>query len=124
MPSNLPPYDPSVCPDGSTRPDLCQPRGSAAAAAVAERGSGTNGSQGRGTAAAPPSPGAAPPAAGTVPGSDAEGGQPQSPPELGDALGLPDGVELPDLGQGQGPGGTGGGGGAAVESLLDFLFAP
>jgi virulence factor Mce-like protein len=123
VPSNLPPYDPSVCPDGSTRPDLCQPRGSEAAVAAADE-SGARDGRGGGDSAARPGPGPAPATPGSAPDS-AEGGQPQPPLGPEDVLGLPDGVQLPDLGQLPGPGGSGGGGGdAAMESLLDFLFAP
>jgi virulence factor Mce-like protein len=83
----LPPYDPSVCPDGSTHPDICNPAG------PRQTPQARNTQQDQGApAAAAPVPGAA--AAPETPGAGGEGG-PQVP-------GLPNlpgvkGPKLPDL---------------------------
>ncbi len=114
---NLPPYDPSVCPEGSDAPELCNPAGASATA--------TGGTTSGGPPAADPSV----PAPGDAPTSPAPGEPgPAAPPStlppdvLEDLLDLPPEVIdelLPDAGSG---GGSGGGGDEETGALLDFLF--
>lgn len=119
---NLEKYDPAACPEGTAperaRVELCDPAD--ASTRVDERRDGEGG------------PGAG------GPGSSAPGGPdlPDTPnlPELPDLPGevpggLPElpGLDLGELGDGQGIGGRGKGGGGpdrAAEDLLDFLFSP
>ena len=122
-PSPYPPYDPSVCPQGSTRPDLCSPAGRRALS-KADVYPGT-------PATIPsPNPSAAPE------GQSGDGGGPGYSPELPEQPGLPELPELPglpgldgglsgllglagagDLGRGRGSGSQG-----ATNDLLNFLF--
>ncbi|HEX6115699.1 MAG TPA: MlaD family protein [Solirubrobacterales bacterium] len=134
----LPRYDNSVCPEGSTDLDLCDPaisthdgdgrlpadgntRAVGGAPATAPAGAGGPGEGSGGSPAAPPeSP------AGPLPGLP---GEEQATQGLENLLGLPGGV-ADDLGKGVGGHGHGGGnghggsGGAsqATEELLDFLY--
>jgi virulence factor Mce-like protein len=115
----LPPYDPSVCNQGSNAPELCNPAGASTAARTAKRGGGRvapdggGGGGGGGAAPAVPPPSTLPP--GVDPDEVPEGG-------LDDILDPPEQPGLPGL---DGPGGSGGGGGGvggAAQGLLDFLF--
>ena len=127
--NQISPYDPSVCPSGSTDPQLCSPSGGSP-----KRGPAKPGSRGAGPAAQPTAP--APNAGqGTAPPSQGGGPLPQLPPSP-----LPHGGHLPGglddlLGLGHhrhrhrhggllGGGGGGGGalGGDATRNLLDFLL--
>lgn len=134
---NLPPYDPSVCPDGSTDPDICNPSGPRMT-----RQTRAPEAQQAPTAPALPVPGTAPPA-GSPAGGGADGPKlpnlpelpkPPKGPKLPNVPGVP---ELPGLGDGLGGllggGGQGknvplpapapgGGGGGATNDLLNFLF--
>jgi ABC-type transporter Mla subunit MlaD len=104
-PSPYPPYDPSVCPHGSTRPDLCRPPGGARQQAetpgvrsglpAPSTAAPTGDSGGAGSEGEPEYPSAVP-----LPGQPAVPGPPNLP-------------ELPNL-----PGLDGG----ATNDLLDFLF--
>jgi phospholipid/cholesterol/gamma-HCH transport system substrate-binding protein len=131
-PLNLPPYDPSVCPDGSTDTSLCDPAGTLTGdARVQSSGSGG----GDGTAPA-----------GDAPGSDS-GGDSGTGPDAPDAPGVPDvpvptvptppgggpappeggdGSLLPDLGnilgRGNGSGGERRAAAAGNRDLLGYLF--
>ncbi len=123
---NVEPYHPSVCPQGSTDPELC---GGAAARSVAARrtaaGAGAEAQGGGGGAGqggnAPIAPGAPPlPDLPQIPGVD--------PADLGgllDSLGN-NGGRGPQNGVGgllnDATGGGGGGGPAAQDDLLNFLF--
>ena len=80
-PLNLPPYDPSVCPDGSTDTSLCDPAGTLTGGARV-RSSGSGG--GDGTAPA-----------GGAPGSES-GGDSGTVPDAPDAPGTPD-VPVPTV---------------------------
>jgi ABC-type transporter Mla subunit MlaD len=97
--SPYPPYDPSVCPQGSTRPDLCSPGG---------RPEGSRAVVSPGMAI--PTPGQGPLPGGGGPGGGPGTDSPELPvqPEL---PGLPAIPELPGL---DGPG--------ATNDLLNFLF--
>jgi hypothetical protein len=131
----LPRYDNSVCPDGSTHPELCDP-------AISTHDTGgrlpENGSENRLGGGVPPAPqggGAGAPAApaGAAGGSEPGPAVPGMPP-LGDApgdgatdgledlLGLPDGA-IDEVGKGLGGrGGRPRPGSQATEELLDFLY--
>lgn len=112
---NLPPYDPSVCNEGSAVPELCNPSGSSGRRARSASTGGTPTT--RHTApptAGEPAPGAAPLTPSPLPGTD------DATKALEDLLGLPEGKGLPEL-----PGNGGiGGDQRATENLLDFLFGP
>jgi virulence factor Mce-like protein len=85
---NLPPYDPSVCPDGSTHPEICNPAGPRQSPRA--RNAGLEQAPGGAGAAAP---GVAPPAAG-APGT---GDQAPNLPGLPGLPNLPDGPKLPNV---------------------------
>ncbi len=74
---DLPPYDPSVCPDGSTDTSLCDPAGTASAAVTKQR-RGKRGSGGSAPEAG--SGGSAPAGSGGAGGSDSGSGDAPSPP--------------------------------------------
>ena len=120
-PTNLPKYDPSVCPEGTeperARVELCDPADPSTAREESRRS------------------GRAPDAGGG--GDDGQpGGELPNLPELPELPGggnlpdeLGDGLNLPNLGgggkkNGGGRGGGGDGAGQATEDLLDFLFKP
>jgi hypothetical protein len=122
-PLGLPPYDPSVCPDGSTDTSLCDPAGSAAATGRARGGAtvatggpaaGGEGGSGSGDEAA---------GGGAGSGADPEAPGPEPPSEQPIVPG--GGPLLPDLG-----GVVGGRGGedrgdaesAATGDILGYLF--
>ncbi|MDQ3728057.1 MAG: hypothetical protein M3355_00555 [Actinomycetota bacterium] len=123
----VPPYDPSVCPQGATdlrqdeddpnSPLVCDPNGSRRATTTTRASGAGNGSDGN--SSAPSDPGSGPslpevPDLPVGPGSAGNG--------LDDVLdGLPGG-----LGKGGKKGGMGGAGdsGQAANDLLDFLFTP
>jgi ABC-type transporter Mla subunit MlaD len=126
---NVPPYDNSVCPEGSNAPELCDPNVSTSskAAGVGPRGDGGGSAQGyTPSAPAPGSPEA--PAAPALPGVGPQGGGGGGvgggglggAPDIDDILGLP---EAPNPGGGLGLGPNGGGGGQPADDLLDFLFS-
>ncbi len=123
----IPPYDPAVCPDGSTDLSICNPAGprrqvssqkASGGAAKGENGNGGDGagSGGSGLPDVPDLPGNPdlPDLPGNPGGGSGGGG-------LGGAL-----DDLPGLGGGGNNNGGGGGGGAgqAANDLLDFLFTP
>ena len=128
----LPPYDPAVCPQGSTDLSLCDPGDTSARHQRPERGQIRRGGQRRESGEVDPAgPAGAPPAAGGQAGP-----APQLPPpadgELGDQLGqslddlldqLEDGVD-PDLGLKAAGARRGRVAAAAAGDLLDFLLAP
>jgi len=108
-PLNLPPYDPSVCPDGSTDTSLCDPAGTLTGGARV-RSSGTGG--GEGTAPA-----------GGAPGS--ESGDSGTSPDAPDAPGTPD-VPVPTVPTvptppGGGPAAPEGGNGPLLPDLGNIL---
>jgi len=108
-PLNLPPYDPSVCPDGSTDTSLCDPAGTLTGGARV-RSSGTGG--GDGTAPA-----------GGAPGS--ESGDSGASPDAPDAPGTPD-VPVPTVPTvptppGGGPAAPEGGNGPLLPDLGNIL---
>ena len=108
-PLNLPPYDPSVCPDGSTDTSLCDPAGTLTGGARV-RSSGTGG--GDGTAPA-----------GGAPGS--ESGDSGTSPDAPDAPGTPD-VPVPTVPTvptppGGGPAAPEGGNGPLLPDLGNIL---
>jgi ABC-type transporter Mla subunit MlaD len=122
----IPPYDPAVCPTGSTDLSICDPAGPrrkstsqkvSGGAVDGKNGSGGSGGSGSGDPDLPDLPGDLPGDLPTGPGSGGGG--------LGGAL-----DDLPGLGNGgknnNGGGGSGSGGGAgqAANDLLDFLFTP
>jgi ABC-type transporter Mla subunit MlaD len=116
-PLGLPPYDPSVCPDGSDAPELCDPGG---ASTRGGRGSSRIEPQEAvewPTGDAPAFPGPQP----GLPGPQTPGGDldlPDLPGATGDDLpGLGPGGGLPDGGLGPG------GGGQTADDLLDFLYS-
>jgi ABC-type transporter Mla subunit MlaD len=118
FPLNLPPYDPSVCPDGSADLSLCDPN----AASAAARSNRTNGGR-----AQPLSPKQAEELAEEF---EETGGKPR-PKELKEILDLKPGQSLQDtldqLGLGgPTPGATSpsGGSDSTTTGLLDFLFGP
>jgi ABC-type transporter Mla subunit MlaD len=124
----LGPYDPSVCPRGTTpqhaRETLCDPGGGSETAG-ARRGGGTGGREGgRGgepTGDSPVAPQPGGPAAPGSPGPSAPG--PGGVDDvLDDALELPDDT-LEDLGLEPPQPGGGGGSAQATEDLLDFIFS-
>jgi phospholipid/cholesterol/gamma-HCH transport system substrate-binding protein len=137
-----PPYDPSVCPNGSTDLSLCNPAGTSAAEANAD---GSAGSSAGATAAAPESGSGTAPAPGTTPPVPPTTGQqppgPVVPPtgtpgtggvgrHLRDILGL-GGHGKPDVGgavrrhtRKPGGGRVGGNLGGRANHLLNYLFAP
>jgi virulence factor Mce-like protein len=131
-----PPYDPSVCPSGSTDLSLCNPNGTSAAET---KRNGTGGTSGGGTAAAPETssgttgPGSTatpPPADQTLPpGVPSTGTTGHIGKRLRDILGLGR-HHVPDAGgtvrrrtQRSG-GGVGGNVGNQANHLLNYLFAP
>jgi virulence factor Mce-like protein len=131
-----PPYDPSVCPDGSTDLSLCNPAGPSAAET---KRNGTGGTSGAGTAAAPETSGGttgpgstiAPPSTDQVvpPGVPPTGTTGHIGRHLRDILGLGR-HHVPDVGgtvrrrtQKSG-GGVGGNVGNQANHLLNYLFAP
>jgi ABC-type transporter Mla subunit MlaD len=143
-PLELPPYDPSVCPQG-TEPAaaqaLCDSGGEAHARASAGRasaeggGDGTAGGDGDGGGdqLVPGDGGDSGGGSGGTGGDDGGGGGPLPDDVIDDILddalddlpgGLGEGVGAPGVGGEQsGGGGIGGGTGAAAEELLDFMFA-
>lgn len=106
-PLNLPPYDPSVCPDGSTDTSLCDPAGTLTGGARV-RSSGSGG--GNGTAPA-----------GGAPGSESGGGSGTVPDAPG-APGTPD-VPVPTVPTppGGAPAAPGGGNGPLLPDLGNIL---
>jgi ABC-type transporter Mla subunit MlaD len=114
-PLNLPPYDPSVCPQGSDDLTICDPAGGSSSAAS------TNRVQSPRPAGAPQAP--------DVEALLEKSPKDLKPKEIRRILGLPPGVPLvdpvvegvdsvvPDVG-----GSTPGTGGAPTNDLLDFLF--
>jgi ABC-type transporter Mla subunit MlaD len=111
----LPPYDPSVCPEGSASPELCNPSGRSGRVNQAEVQSTDETSEQPGyepPAATPPGePGPA-----GVPGLDLPGGGGGAGGDLDDLLDIPGALE--DAGQGtQQPSDQ------ATQDLLDFLFS-
>ncbi len=106
-PLNLPPYDPSVCPDGSTDTSLCDPAGTLTGGARV-RSSGSGG--GNGTAPA-----------GGAPGSESGGGS-GTVPDAPDAPGTPD-VPVPTVPTppGGAPAAPGGGNGPLLPDLGNIL---
>jgi ABC-type transporter Mla subunit MlaD len=125
-------YHPSVCPDGSQSPELCQPAAASVAATgrsrVAARGPGSGNDAGDGSGS---SPGGGGPDLPGLPGIP--GGLPEvaglSPEEVQDLLdettqGGRDELLEDLVGSGRDRGGRGGGGGAtqATDDLLDYLF--
>ena len=129
----LPRYDNSVCPDGSTDPELCDPNISThdsggrlpeGEEAATDRGrGGSPGGASGGPPKAPGSPAGAAPDAPSAPGVPAPGvpGGGEAAQGLEDLLALPGGG--PPGGNGGGQGGGGGRpGSAATEELLDFLY--
>jgi ABC-type transporter Mla subunit MlaD len=117
----IPPYDPAVCPDGSTRPDICDPNAPRRRAATPDAEEARRVTEtGEGPAL---DPGAdLPDLPGNLPGAGNPAGS------LDDVLdGLPGG--LSDKKKGKGGGALGGGGGTggtgqSANDLLDFLFKP
>ncbi|HET6831163.1 MAG TPA: MlaD family protein [Solirubrobacterales bacterium] len=112
-PLGLPPYDPSVCPDGSTDLSLCNPAGGGAAAAETSRRPATG-------APAVPERGD-----GRDGGDDpATGGSSEPPPgEAPPVLPAPGGAApLPDIGAALDGDERGSAGDAATGDLLDYLF--
>jgi phospholipid/cholesterol/gamma-HCH transport system substrate-binding protein len=115
----LPPYDPSVCPDGSAAPELCNPAGASSTGRASQRTRGTlePGGGGGGGGQAPPS------TALPQPGGGAPGGGGGALPNLPKP---PGGGGLPGLGGGGsglgGGGGLGGGSGGGVGGLLGWLL--
>jgi ABC-type transporter Mla subunit MlaD len=126
---NLPPYDNSVCPEGSNAPELCDPNVSTdSTAAGVERGGGGGGSA-QGYAPPPATPGS--PEAPSAPGlpdlpeggggaGGGGGGGLGDAPSIDDILGLP---QTPNPGGGLGLGPDNGGGSQPADDLLDFLFS-
>jgi hypothetical protein len=134
---HLPPYDPSVCPHGSSDLSLCNPAGPRKGNVQSTNGPGAGGP-------APGVPGATPQPGAPAPGGG--GGAPQlpNPPKLPHVPNLPHVPGVPNVpnlpgglggllgigGQGQGSsggplGGTGGGtdqSNGATNDLLNFLF--
>src|SRR5215211_931389 len=129
-PLTLPPYDPSVCPDGSNAPELCNPAGASSAGRAGRRTRGTSDSGGDGAAQAQPPSTPPPPEGGGAPGGGGALPDLPKPPGGGDLPGLGGGGGgggLGDLGGGGGGGlgdlgGGGGGSGGGVGGLLDFLL--
>jgi ABC-type transporter Mla subunit MlaD len=130
-PLGLPPYDPSVCPDGSTDTSLCDPAGTAAAmvdtrdrgAAATGGGAGSDGGAGASGGEAGGGGGGA-----GGGGGGAGDGDPEAPgPEPAPGLPVAPGGEplLPDLGGvlgGRGGEERGDPAGAATGDILDYLF--
>jgi virulence factor Mce-like protein len=115
----LPPYDPSVCDEGSNAPELCDPDRSPTStrAQRRSRAAAPGGSRGGGGGAARPS---IPPSA-LPPGADDITEVPKG--KLDDILEIPNHKDLPGVGGlGGGAGGGSGGGSNAVDDLLDFLL--
>ncbi len=106
-PLNLPPYDPSVCPDGSTDTSLCDPAGTLTGGARVR----SSGSGGGGTAPA-----------GGAPGSESGGG-PGTVPDAPDAPGTPPDVPVPTVPTppGGAPAPPGGGNGPLLPDLGNIL---
>jgi ABC-type transporter Mla subunit MlaD len=96
----LPPYDPSVCPDGSTMPELCSPAGSPSRDSDSAGASRVAGGDQVGSR--PDQPGET--------AADAGSGAPSAIAGLEDLLGVPEQTR-PDAGAGQ-----------AADELMDFLF--
>lgn len=120
---NLPPYDPSVCPDGSTEPEICDPAGPSTAASEQPGSRSQGGIDQSGSSGSDPG-GSAPPTGG--------GGGGGNLPGAGD---LPDLPEPPSVGGGGLPGlddlddalglkrrGAAPGGSGATDDLLGYLF--
>jgi hypothetical protein len=142
-PGNIPqpPYDSSVCPEGSTDLSLCVPPGEAGATAAANGTAGASGSEGTtapesGTTTVPGTPGVPPTGTGPpsveIPGpGDVPGTARDIPNRLRDILGLGNRVgrnRVPDVGGAvrrhtRKPGGARRGVGGA-NHLLNYLFAP
>jgi ABC-type transporter Mla subunit MlaD len=122
---NVPPYDNSVCPEGSNAPELCDPNVStdSTAAGVEPRGGGGSAQGYAPPPATPGSPGApsGPPLPDLgLPDGGGGGGGGGGAPDIDDILGQPPTV---DPGSGLGLGPTDGGGGQTADDLLDFLFS-
>ena len=116
----LPPYDPSVCPEGSSNPELCNPSG--------RSGRNANQAEVQTTDQTSQQPGYTPPTStapgeqspgggGTIPGLDLPG---SSGGELDDLLDIPGAVEGASGTDGTSPNS---GGGEPSQELLDFLFS-
>ncbi len=144
---DLPPYDPSVCPDGSTDTSICDPNGSATSASTSakkkSRGSssqaaakaGPQGANGGGQAGSgsdsgsQPDSGSSPPDLGDLGSGGSAGGKLHDaiPGGLGDVLGgagntgKAGGALRKRAGGGSGSGGSGAA--AATNDLLGYLFA-
>jgi virulence factor Mce-like protein len=138
---SAPPYDSSVCPEGSTDLRLCVPPGEEGAAAAANGTAGASGSEAApessGTTTVPETPGVPP--SGVVPPSvdvpkpgDVPGTARDIPNRLRDILGLGNRVgrnRVPDVGGAvrrhtRKPGGARRGVGSKANHLLNYLFAP
>jgi ABC-type transporter Mla subunit MlaD len=133
-PLNLPRYDNSVCPDGSTHLEICDPNisthdtgGREPETTAASRGGGATGSPGT-AASTPATPGSPPNTAPGVPDEVLPGipATEEATSGLEDLLGLPGGAGegIGEIGKGIG-GGKGKGGGLnpnETEELLEFLF--
>lgn len=109
----LPPYDPSVCPEGSNAPELCDPAGPPTSSRAAGRSTSSGGG------GAPPAQPIVPPSA-LPPGADGVEDLPDG--ALDDILDPPKKPGLPDVGLPAPGGGGGGGAGGGVGGLLDFLL--
>ncbi len=130
----LEPYDPSVCPDGSTDEDICDPNGASLASDKKPvkrnggngggegKGSGGNGSSGSGNGGG--SGGNSGGGNGSAGGSGSGAGN--VPGGLGDALDLPklgNSIRNSPLLQRGGNSGLGGGGSNPTRDLLGYLFS-
>ena len=124
-------YDDSVCPDGSTEPEICDPGVSSGSSSARRAPSGGPGDGGGGGAGDQPS---TPGAGGDLPidPSDAPVDPDDVRDQLDDLLDVPggalDGLSGKGDKRGDGRGGSGGGGGGgagqATQDLLDFLLGP
>jgi virulence factor Mce-like protein len=119
----LPPYDDSVCPNGSTHPEICDPNVSTDSSAQTQAppaapvpGYEPPAPDAPGTPATPGAPEGADPA-GPGPGGLGDG---TAPPNLDDILDLPGlGIDgLPGVAKGSGASGSD----RATQDLIDFLF--
>jgi virulence factor Mce-like protein len=117
----LPPYDPSVCNQGSNATELCDPAGaSTGGRTTRRRGGGSVAPGGGGGGGAGTAPGA-PPSSALPPGVDPDPDEvPEGEPD--DILDPPNQPQLPGLDGLGGSDGDGGGAGGAAQGLLDFLF--